>query len=152
MLLCVCLFICFVVWFVSFICFLVCFFIFVIVGLVVLSITNEQCYMILSFLVLTGVMSFVSACEKGNTYGANCEKYCTQRHCYSSSTSCDVQTGSCGVSGCQTAWEGNDCAKGIHAIKIMLYIPTNDVSYTSVLIFVLEMSVCSYSLSARTKC
>ncbi|XP_041357583.1 multiple epidermal growth factor-like domains protein 6 [Gigantopelta aegis] len=50
-------------------------------------------------------------CMKGDKYGPNCHKFCTDRHCITSRMSrCDVRTGSC-YGRCEPGWSGVDCTQ-----------------------------------------
>ncbi|XP_067678430.1 multiple epidermal growth factor-like domains protein 10 [Haliotis asinina] len=48
-----------------------------------------------------------SVCTVGS-YGTNCIKLCTDRHCKGDNSSCDHVTGTC-VGGCAAGWDGTDC-------------------------------------------
>ncbi len=51
----------------------------------------------------------VSVCSVGS-YGTNCEKLCSDRHCKGDNSSCDHVTGRC-VGGCEAGWDGTDCSE-----------------------------------------
>ncbi|XP_041357488.1 multiple epidermal growth factor-like domains protein 10 [Gigantopelta aegis] len=54
-------------------------------------------------------------CIENLVYGPNCNKYCKYRHCVSTSTTCDIESGRCaierGYRTCQAGWDGVDCAQ-----------------------------------------
>ena len=52
---------------------------------------------------------FVTACQD-ETYGHNCTKQCSARHCKNVTSFCMPTTGEC-EGGCQDGWTGIDCSK-----------------------------------------
>ena len=54
---------------------------------------------------------FDTECTDRYNYGRNCEKFCNQRKCVTS-TVCSKTTGECGAGGCKPGWTGVDCTQG----------------------------------------
>ena len=63
------------------------------------------------FNLMGSIVLRLTACTENVNYGTSCVKKCAYRNCASSSASCDVQTGSCGIDGCTAGWRGVDCTQ-----------------------------------------